>query len=84
MTRDLAKAIAVRRDQISKLQAEIDALDIAEKIIMPTRSVKKKGSAAKVGARKKRRKMSQAEKKVVSERMRAYWANKRKKNPRKV
>ena len=84
MTRDLAKAIAVRRDQISKLQAEIDALGIAEKIIMPTRSVKKKGSAAKAGARKKRRKMSRAEKKVVSERMRAYWANKRKKNPRKV
>ena len=84
MTRDLAKAIAVRRDQISKLQAEIDALDIAEKIIMPTRSVKKKGSAVKVGARKKRRKMSQAEKKVVSERMRAYWANKRKKRSKKA
>ena len=84
MTRDLAKAIAVRRDQISKLQAEIDALDIAEKIIMPTRSVKKKGSAAKAGARKKRRKMSRAEKKVVSERMRAYWANKRKKSSKKA
>ena len=83
MTRDLAKAIAVRRDQIRTLQAEIDALDIAEKIIMPTRSVKKKGSAAKAGVRKKRRKMSQAEKKVVSERMRAYWAKKRKKSSRK-
>ena len=82
MTRDLAKAIAARRDQIRTLQAEIDALDIAEKIIMPTRSVKK-GSAAKAGVRKKRRKMSQAEKKVVSERMRAYWAKKRKKSSRK-
>ena len=84
MTRDLAKAIAVRRDQIRTLQAEIDALDIAEKIIMPTRSVKKKGSVAKVVVRKKRRKMSQAEKKVVSERMRAYWAKKRKKSSRKA
>lgn len=84
MTRDLAKAIATRRDQISKLQAEIDALDIAGKILTPTRAAKKKGVAAKADVRKRRRKMSQAEKKVVSERMRAYWANKRKKNSKKV
>jgi hypothetical protein len=84
MMRDLAKAIAVRRDQINKLQAEIDALDMAGKILKPTRSVKKKDSVAKATARKKRRKMSQTEKKAVSERMRAYWANKRKKSSKKT
>ena len=92
MTRDLAKAIALRQAQIDKLRTEIDALNVAGKILVtpgrpalvtPGRPAKKRGPAAKPGPRKRRRKMSLAEKKVVSERMRAYWAKKRKKDSKK-
>ena len=84
MTRDLAKAITLRQAQIDKLRTEIDALNVAGKILITLgRPAKKRGPAAKPGPRKRRRKMSPAEKKVVSERMRAYWAKKRKKNSKK-
>ena len=83
MTRDLAKAVALRQAQIDKLRTEIDALNVAGKILTPGRPAKKRGPAAKPGPRKRRRKMSPAEKKAVSERMRAYWEKKRKKNSKK-
>ena len=84
MTRDLAKAITLRQAQIDKLRTEIDALNVAGKILVtPGRPAKKRGLAAKSGPRKKRRKMSPTEKQAGSERMRAYWAKKRKKNSKK-
>ena len=84
MTRDLAKAIALRQAQIDKLRTEIDALNVAGTILTTSgRPAKKRGPAAKPGPRKRRRKMSLAEKKVVSERMRAYWSKKRKKDSNK-
>lgn len=83
MTRDLAKAIALRQAQIDKLRTEIDALNVAGNILTPGRPAKKRGLAAKPGSRKRRRKMSPAEKKAVSERMRAYWAKKSKKDSKK-
>lgn len=83
MTRDLAKAVALRQAQIDKLRTEIDALNVAGKILTPGRPAKKRGLAAKPGSRKRRRKMSPAEKKAVSERMRAYWAKKSKKDSKK-
>ena len=83
MTRDLAKAIALRQAQIDKLRTEIDALNVAGKILTPGRPAKTRGLAAKPGSRKRRRKMSPAEKKAVSERMRAYWAKKSKKDSKK-
>jgi len=83
MTRDLAKAVALRQAQIDKLRTEIDALNVAGKILTPGRPAKKRGLTAKPGSRKRRRKMSPAEKKAVSVRMRAYWAKKSKKDSKK-
>ena len=79
MKRDLAKAIAIRQEQIDKLQAEIDALGLAGNILNPGRKAQKRSPSAKSVARKKRRKMTPSEKKAVSKRMRAYWAKNKKK-----
>ena len=89
----IAQAIADRQSEIDRLQAEIKALSDVEQILgapAPTaRSRARRASpAAKAAATadskseakpaRKRREMSEAERKAVSERMTAYWAKRRK------
>ena len=91
----IAQAIADRQSEIDRLQAEIKALTDVEQILgasaPPSRSTSRRSSAPRKAAaaapeskseatpERKRRKMSAAEKKAVSERMTAYWAERKKK-----
>ena len=98
---DITQAIADRRTQIERLQAEITALNDVEKMLggSPSRprpagpaavrrsSGRRKPAAATAEAgapeakpKRKRRQMSAEERKAVSERMTAYWAERRKKS----
>ncbi len=95
----IAQAIAERQSEIDRLQAEIRALTDVERILgasvapsSPSRSrrsssTSKATSAAKskpeVKPERKRRSMTAAEKKAVSERMTAYWAERRKQAAKK-
>ena len=95
----IAQAIADRRSEIDRLQTEIKALTDVEQILgasaPPSRSTSRRSSAPKKAAadapesksevtpERKRRKMSAAEKKAVSERMTAYWAERKKKPAKK-
>ena len=95
---EIAQAIANRQSEIDRLQAEIKALTDVEQILgaspPPARSTLRRASsptkAAAVADSKpeakparKRREMSAAEKKAVSERMTAYWAERRKQTAKK-
>ena len=96
---DIAQAIADRQNEIDRLQAEIKALTDAEQILgtsapparptsrrsSSTRKVAADAAESKSGAKpeRKRRPMTAAEKKAVSERMTAYWAAQRKKTAKK-
>ena len=95
---EIAQAIANRQSEIDRLQAEIKALTDVEQILgasAPTaRSTSRRSSLPTKGAAavdskseatpvRKRREMSAAEKKAVSERMTAYWAERRKKAAKK-
>ena len=94
----IAQAIADRHSEIDRLQAEIKALTDVEQILgasaTPARSTSRRSSSPPKAAaaadtksaakpERKRRKMSAAEKKAVSERMTAYWAERRKKAAKK-
>ena len=91
----IAQAIADRQSEIDRLQAEIKALTDVERILgasvapsSPSRSrrsssTSKATSAAKSKPERKRRSMTAAEKKAVSERMTAYWAERRKQAAKK-
>jgi len=96
---DIAQAIADRQSEIDRLQAEIKALTDVEQMLgasapparsSPRRSPRKKAAVAgsEPGAKpakptRKRRSMTAEEKKAVSERMTAYWAERRKKANKK-
>ena len=95
---DIARAIADRQNEIDRLQAEIKALTDVEQLLGASapapRSASRRSSPRKATAtstesqpeakpRRKRREMTAAEKKAVSERMTAYWAERRKKAPKK-
>ena len=94
----IAQAIADRQSEIDRLQAEIKALTDVEQILgasaPPARSASRRSSPRKATAasvesqpevkpQRKRREMTAAEKKAVSERMTAYWAERRKKAAKK-
>ena len=95
----IAQAIADRQSEIDRLQAEIKALTDVEQILgtsapPPARSASRGSSPRKATAataesqpevkpQRKRREMTAAEKKAVSERMTAYWAERRKKAAKK-
>ena len=82
-----AQAIAARQSEIDRLQAEIMALTDVEQILGASASAARSSSArsrkatavaeskSEVKPARKRRKMSAAEKKAVSERMTAYGPN---------
>ena len=86
----IAQAIADRQSEIDRLQTEIKALTDVERILgasvapsSPSRSrrsssANKATAAVKSKPERKRRPMTTAEKKAVSERMTAYWAERRK------
>ena len=89
----IAQAIADRQSEIDRLQAEIKALTDVEQLLgasappparsTPRRSPRKAAAAApenksETKPERKRRPMSAAEKKAMSERMTAYWAERRK------
>ncbi len=91
---DIAQAIADRQSEIDRLQAEIKALTDVEQLLGASapavRSASRRSSPRKaiaaptesqpeVKPQRKRREMTAAEKKAVSERMTAYWAERRKK-----
>ena len=94
----IAQAIADRQGEIDRLQAEIKALTDVEQLLGASapapRSALRRSSPRKATAtstesqpeakpQRKRREMTAAEKKAVSERMTAYWAGRRKKAPKK-
>ena len=95
----IAQAIADRQGEIDRLQAEIKALTDVEQLLGASapaarsasrRSSPRKATAAasaesqpEVKPQRKRREMTAAEKKAVSERMTAYWAERRKKAAKK-
>jgi len=79
---ELTKAIAARQAEIDKLQADIEILGRAESILAPG-GLAKKAAAPTAKAKKKRQKMSAAQKKAVSERMKAYWAKRNRKKTAK-
>ena len=95
----IAQAIADRQTEIDRLQAEIKALTDVEQILgaaAPEARPKSRRSSsprkaaaaapeskAEAKPERKRREMSAAEKKAVSERMTAYWAERRKKAAKK-
>ena len=94
----IAQAIADRQSEIDRLQAEIKALTDVEQLLGASapavrsasrRSSPRKATAApaesqpEVKPQRKRREMTAAEKKAVSERMTAYWAERRKKAAKK-
>ena len=72
----IAKAIADRQSEIERLQAEIKALNDVDEML-GTSAPAKPASDAK--PTRKRRPMTAEEKKAVSERMTASWAERRKK-----
>ncbi len=90
----IAQAIADRQSEIDRLQVEIKALTDVERMLgasvaPSTRSMSRRSSStskATAAAKskpeakpeRKRRAMTAAEKKAVSERMTAYWAERRK------
>ena len=94
----IAQAIADREAEIERLQAEIKALIDVDQLLgasaaPPTQA--RPSSRSRTGAvataenksdtkpPRQRRPMSAAEKKAVSERMTAYWAERRKKATKK-
>ena len=95
----IAQAIADRQSEIDRLQAEIKALSDVEQLLgasaAPTRPRSRRSSSPRkttvavaeskpeTKPARKRRAMSAAEKKAVSERMTAYWAGRRKKAGKK-
>ncbi len=94
----IAQAIADREAEIERLQAEIKALTDVEQLLGTSapppararRSSRPRTAAAATAESKsdakpqrQRRPMSAAEKKAVSERMTAYWAERRKKAAKK-
>ena len=95
----IAQAIANRQSAIDRLQAEIKALTDVEQLLGASapaaarsasrRSAPRKATAASaesqpaVKPQRKRREMTAAEKKAVSDRMTAYWAERRKKAAKK-
>lgn len=89
----IAQAIADREAEIERLQAEIKSLTDVEQLLgssaapsaRPRRSSRSRTAATATAESKadakpprQRRPMSAAEKKAVSERMTAYWAERRK------
>ena len=96
---EIAQAIANRQSEIDRLQAEIKALTDVEQILgasaptarstarrsssPPTKAAAAADSKSEAKPARKRREMSAAEKKAVSERMTAYWAEPRKKAAKK-
>ena len=95
----IAQAIADRQSEIDRLQAEIKALSDVEQLLgtspAPTRPKSRRSPSPRKAAvavaeskpetkpARKRREMSAAEKQAVSERMTAYWAERRKKAAQK-
>ncbi len=94
----IAQAIADREAEVERLQAEIKSLTDVEQLLgasaappaRPQRSSRSKTTASATAesksdakAPRQRRPMSAAEKKAVSERMTAYWAERRKKAAKK-
>ena len=94
---EIAQAIANRQIEIDRLQVEIKALTDVERILGASapaaRSTSRRPSSRKAAVAaenkseakpdRKRREMSAAERKAVSERMTAYWAERRKKVAKK-
>ena len=74
---ELSKAIASRESEIGRLQREIEAIRAVESILAPSARAKK-AAAPKTKAKRKRRKMTAAEKKAVSLRMKESWAKRKK------
>ena len=89
----IAQAIADRQSEIDRLQAEIKALSDVELMLgVPAPAARSTARRASPSAKaapaadskseakpaRKRREMSEAERKAVSERMTAYWAQRRK------
>ena len=78
----IAQAIADRQSEIDRLQAEIKALTDIEQILGAS-APKARSTSRRSSSPQPTKAMSAAEKKAVSERMTAYWAERRKKAAKK-
>ena len=72
---DVLQLLIAERDRLNRAIAALQGLDAPKRRGRPPGSKTKKAVPAK---KRGRRKMSAAQKKAVSERMRKYWASRRK------
>ena len=78
--KEVTDAIQSRQAQIKKLQTEIDALQRAASALDGKSTAEARAGQPKTRqkVKRQRRGMSAAAKKAVSERMKAYWAKRKK------
>ena len=78
--KEITDAIAARHAQIKTLQADIDALQRAASALAGKSTATKASRQPKTKSKGKRRRrgMSAAAKRAVSQRMKAYWAKRKK------
>ncbi len=75
--KEITCAIKTRQAQIKQLQKELDALQRAARVLGGKKATRGQPKA-KPKAERKRKPMSAAARKAVSERMRKYWAGRKK------
>ena len=77
--KEITIALAARHAQIKQLQADVDALQRAARVLGGETTAKATSQTkAKPKPKQKGRGMSAAARKAVSVRMKAYWAKRRK------
>ena len=77
--KEITEAIRVRQAQIKQLQADIEALQRAASALGGKKTVKAANQPeATPETKRQRRGLSAAARKVVSERMKRYWAKRKK------
>ncbi len=75
---DILELLTAERDRLNRAIAALQGDDVPKRRGRPPGSKTKKAKTATPAKKRGRRKMSAAQKKAVSERMKSYWAARRK------
>lgn len=75
---DILELLTAERDRLNRAIAALQGEDVPKRRGRPPGSKTKKVKTAKPAKKRGRRQMSAAQKKAVSERMKSYWAARRK------
>ena len=75
---DILGLLTAERDRLNRAIAALQGEDVPKRRGRPPGSKTKKAKPAKPAKKRGRRQMSAAQKKAVSERMKSYWASRRK------